>query len=106
VYAPNSRRCVGTSFSKVEPRVHRIREGDGCICVVIDRAMDGNKLRQGCQEQGLLDKQVLLGAGEVSLNVGEVPVDNTANWLQFERSLAARRSLGRQETTLRTAPHN
>jgi superfamily II DNA helicase RecQ len=97
-YAPNGKRRVRTWSSNVDARVHEIIEGNSCIRVVLDRAMDGDMLRQRCrrgeeacsrcQEQGVLeeegplaDAEKLLAEAEEELSahaVGETG-DNAAN---------------------------
>ena len=49
-YAPGGKRLAGGQFADIEPEMHEIVEGDGCIRVVVDREMDGNAARRGCKE--------------------------------------------------------
>jgi superfamily II DNA helicase RecQ len=126
VYARNGKRRVATCFADIDTRVHEILQGDGCIRVVLDRAMDGDMLRQSCrageeacsrcQEQGVLSEEAPSAVEmpstveempstveempstveEMPSTVEETPAD-TADRLEFERQLAARRSLSQRE---------
>jgi superfamily II DNA helicase RecQ len=115
-YTPNGQRRRGGRFRDVEAEVHEIIEGDGCIRVVLDREMDGDTTRQRCmrgeeacsrcEEQGVLGRDERLEEDEVAGAVletgGNAAHKESAERLQFEHSLAARRSLAQREAALQS----
>jgi superfamily II DNA or RNA helicase len=98
-YSPEGKRLAGGRYADTEAEVYEIVEGDCCIRVVLDREMDGNTARQGCERGeeacGWCQEQGANGVG------GEEAVDE-ADRAEFQRSLLARRSLGRQEMALQS----
>lgn len=99
VYAPNGKRRIGGRFGDIEPEVHELIQGDGCIRVVIDREMDGHErlmCKSGeeacsrCREEQVREEETAEAGEEV------------ADWQAFNRSLAARRQLACREMALQS----
>jgi hypothetical protein len=89
----------GSRFADIEAEVHEIVEGDGCIRVVIDREMDGNMARRGC-EKG--EEACTWCRGREPLKEEDVEAVNKADRAEFHCNLIARRRLHFQEIALQS----
>ena len=93
---------AGGRYPDIEAEVYKIIEGDCCVRVVLDREMDGNTARQGCREGEAACGWCQEHRVEEAAEANSEEVVGGADWAEFQRSLSARKRLGRQEMALQS----
>ncbi|UPX20004.1 uncharacterized protein EKO05_0010251 [Ascochyta rabiei] len=100
-YSPQGKQYTSGWAKDTEEGVRKLVKGDGCMRVIIDRKMDRNHTREGCEPGeelcGWCQLQVHSAGAEVEAVVGD---EDETERAEFNAQLQARRNLSQQEREL------
>ncbi|UPX20284.1 uncharacterized protein EKO05_0010521 [Ascochyta rabiei] len=100
-YSPQGKQYASGWAKDTEEGVRELVKGDGCMRVIIDREMDRNHTREGCEPGeepcGWCQLRVHSAGAEVEAAVGD---EDETERAEFNAQLQARRNLSQQEREL------